>query len=112
MILPPEYVDTLARAAVILRQHAEALRECSTVPESDDDWYGDDAAAAQYSQEVSTARDVELAAAEYAHLYAERRALIDTLTALVEERQPLGIDRATYQNALHLLIKIEGDEVI
>lgn len=109
MIDPQEHIDAIYNAGARLRLHAEWLRESSTVGGDLDDWNGDEEAFEAYEAEKVAANDAEAAGDYLADLQSERDELFNALLGLVEEQQPLGIDRDAYQTAIALIIRIEGD---
>lgn len=102
---PHDHVDTLYRAAALLRKTAGCLRACHTKPDDPNDWGDDHDVRAAYDTEIATAGALELAAESYIVLQTDFDDLLAALVALVQEKQPLGIEREEYQTALALTIK-------
>lgn len=110
MIDSQEHVDAIYRASAIVTRNANAMRECHTVFDDLNDWNGDEDARRQHENETMAATFAESAADYLADLQTERDALFVALKALVEEQQPLGIWRQTYQDALALIVKTEDSQ--
>ncbi len=104
---PQEHVDAIFGAAELIRRNALELRAGHTRPDDDSDWCGDEEVRRQYEDEINLADFVDAAAESYINLQTERDALLAALVGLVNEQQPLGIERETYQTALQLIVTIE-----
>lgn len=102
-----EHVDAIYGAAELIRRNALDLRAAHTRADDDGDWCGDDDTRREYEDEINLADYVDKAAESYINLQTERDALLAALVGLVEEKQPLGIDRETYITALELIVSIE-----
>lgn len=94
----------------MIREHADELHGAHTLPGDPFDWCGDDEAKSHYHRELDIATAADAAAEAYDALQGERDALLLALLGLVEEKKPLGIQRATYQHALNLIVAIEDRE--
>lgn len=110
VIDPQEHVDAIGNAADFVRRNAEELRSANTLVSDSDDWMGDADTKALYELEIAAADDADDAAEAFIALQGERDALLLALIGLVEEKQPLGIERETYQHALKLIVAIEERE--
>ena len=110
MIDPQEHVDAIGNAADQIRHNAEDLRACHTNFSDPNDWLGDADTKALYEYEIALADDIDDAADAFIALQGERDVLLLALIGLVEEKQPLGIERDTYQNAVQLIAAIEERE--
>lgn len=110
MIDPQEHVDAIYKLAEIVERNAQSMRECHTVFGDPDDWNGDDEARRQYEDETMAATFAEKAGDYLVELQTERDALLAALQDLVEEKQPLGIWRPAYQNALALIVAAESKQ--
>lgn len=110
VIDPQEHVDAIGNAADAVRRNAECMREAHTLQDDRDNWVGDDDTRDAYQREIAAASDLDAAADYLVDLQGERDALLLALIGLVEEAQPLGIERETYQHALKLITAIEERE--
>lgn len=104
---PQEHVDAIFGAAELIRRTALELRTAHTRADDDSDWCGDEDTRRQYEDEINLADFVDKAAESYINLQTERDALLAALVGLVEEAQPLGIDREAYVTALQLIVTLE-----
>lgn len=104
---PQEHVDAIYGAAELIRRNALELRTAHTRADDDSDWCGDEDTRRQYEDEINLADFVDKAAESYINLQTERDALLAALVGMVNEQQPLGIERETYQTALQLIVTIE-----
>lgn len=99
---PQEHVDAIYRCAGLITSEAATLHECHTI---NGDWGDDHNVKATHAVMVANAAAGEAAAEAFIDLQTERDELLAALVAMVQEPQPLGIDRDSYQTALALVIK-------
>lgn len=97
---PQEHVDAIYKVATLIRENASNLQECHC--RAPGEW-GDDNDA-----ELIAATAAEAAADAFIDLQTERDELLAALVGIVEEAQPLGIDRESYQTAIALIVRLEG----
>ena len=110
MIDPQEHIDAIGTAADFVRSNAEELRCCHTLFSNPDDWTDNNDAKALYQLEIAAADDANDAAKAFSALQTERDALLQSLLALIDEPQPLGINRPAYLAAVRLIVEIEDRE--
>lgn len=105
---PQEHVDAIYDLAALIQAEARILKECHTTESGD--WGDDHNTKAAHAFMLERATHAEAAAEAFINLQTERDEILAALVALVEEAQPLGIDRKSYQTAIALVIKHVDDE--
>lgn len=103
---PQEHVDAIYRCAGLITSEAATLHDCHTI---DGDWGDDHNVKATHAAMLANAAAAEAAAEAFIDLQTERDELLAALVGLVQEPQPLGIDRESYQTAIALVIKHHDD---
>lgn len=105
---PQEHVDAIYDVAGLIQAEARILKECHTT--QDGDWGNDHNVKKTHAYMLARATAAEAAAEAFITTQTERDELLAALVALVQEPQPLGIEREAYREALALVIKYH-DEV-
>lgn len=103
---PQEHVDAIYRCAGLIQSHAKYLHDFHTL---NGVWGQDHNIKAAHAAMLANAAAAESAAEAFIDLQTERDELLATLVGMVQEPQPLGIDRESYQTAIALVIKHHDD---